>query len=116
MQNSVPAITFLMASALRLEQINIAIRDGLAKVFGNYCKCRRCHYNYSLQRSPSVTPIKYNTRIFQGREVLKETVELDLGMYLLPWALLIMAWLVGFSGVLKKYPAKLALHFHASSD
>ncbi|KAK6249717.1 hypothetical protein SCA6_003722, partial [Theobroma cacao] len=34
MQNSVPAITFVMASALRLEQINIAKRDGLAKVLG----------------------------------------------------------------------------------
>ncbi|MBA0621965.1 hypothetical protein Godav_007541 [Gossypium davidsonii] len=34
MQNSVPAITFLAASALRLEQINIARKDGLAKVLG----------------------------------------------------------------------------------
>ncbi|MBA0564208.1 hypothetical protein Golob_009163, partial [Gossypium lobatum] len=34
MQNSVPAITFLAASALRLEKINIARKDGLAKVLG----------------------------------------------------------------------------------
>ncbi|CAL8159300.1 unnamed protein product [Prunus armeniaca] len=34
MQNSVPAITFLMALALRLERINITRKDGLAKVMG----------------------------------------------------------------------------------
>ncbi|KAJ7970319.1 WAT1-related protein [Quillaja saponaria] len=34
MQNSVPAITFVMASTLRLEQLNIARSDGLAKELG----------------------------------------------------------------------------------
>ncbi|KAJ8622930.1 hypothetical protein MRB53_031459 [Persea americana] len=33
-QNSVPAITFAMAAALRLEQVNIMRKDGLAKVSG----------------------------------------------------------------------------------
>ncbi|KAF2302601.1 hypothetical protein GH714_039196 [Hevea brasiliensis] len=33
-QNTVPAITFVMASVLGLEQVNIARRDGLAKVVG----------------------------------------------------------------------------------
>ncbi|XP_057752451.1 WAT1-related protein At3g18200-like [Arachis stenosperma] len=34
MQNSVPAITFVMASALGLEEVNIARIDGLAKILG----------------------------------------------------------------------------------
>ncbi|CAN1266922.1 WAT1-related protein At3g18200 [Linum perenne] len=34
MQNSVPAITFLMASVLGVEQVNLRRRDGLAKVLG----------------------------------------------------------------------------------
>ncbi|KAB5524426.1 hypothetical protein DKX38_022175 [Salix brachista] len=34
MQNSVPAFTFVMASALGLEKVNISRRDGLAKVLG----------------------------------------------------------------------------------
>ncbi|CAN0891480.1 WAT1-related protein At3g18200 [Linum grandiflorum] len=34
MQNSVPAITFLMASLLGVEQVNLRRRDGLAKVVG----------------------------------------------------------------------------------
>eukprot|EP01018_Ginkgo_biloba_P014090 Gb_29218 [translate_table: standard] len=33
-QNSVPAITFLMAAALRLEEIHMKRRDGLAKIVG----------------------------------------------------------------------------------
>ncbi|CAL5337192.1 unnamed protein product [Camellia sinensis] len=34
MQNSVPAITFVMASAVRLEQVNIRSKVGLAKIIG----------------------------------------------------------------------------------
>nr|DAD31923.1 TPA_asm: hypothetical protein HUJ06_010774 [Nelumbo nucifera] len=34
LQNSVPAITFAMASALGFEQVNVLRRDGLAKVVG----------------------------------------------------------------------------------
>ncbi|GER44223.1 nodulin MtN21 /EamA-like transporter family protein [Striga asiatica] len=34
MQNSMPATIFIMASALRLEQVNIARIDGLAKILG----------------------------------------------------------------------------------
>ncbi|KAK8267305.1 hypothetical protein V6Z12_D12G303900 [Gossypium hirsutum] len=44
MQNSVPAITFLAASALRLEQINIARKDGLAKVLGTINWTLGCIY------------------------------------------------------------------------
>ncbi|XP_016467683.1 WAT1-related protein At3g18200 isoform X2 [Nicotiana tabacum] len=34
MQNSVPAITFVMASVLRLEEVHIKRRDGMAKILG----------------------------------------------------------------------------------
>ncbi|KAI3858734.1 hypothetical protein MKX03_033687 [Papaver bracteatum] len=34
MQNSVPAITFVMAAALRLENVSISRRDGIAKILG----------------------------------------------------------------------------------
>ncbi|KAK6127707.1 hypothetical protein DH2020_038547 [Rehmannia glutinosa] len=34
MQNSVPAITFIMASALRLEQVSLTRIDGVAKILG----------------------------------------------------------------------------------
>ncbi|XVF09528.1 hypothetical protein REPUB_Repub07fG0101400 [Reevesia pubescens] len=103
MQNSVPAITFIMAAALRLEQINIARRDGLAKVLGTIA---------SIGGATIITLCKGSLLLHQSntthgrRDVLKENAELDLGMYFSPWALLIMACL---APVLNKYPAKLTL-------
>ncbi|XP_011014730.1 PREDICTED: protein WALLS ARE THIN 1-like, partial [Populus euphratica] len=36
-QNSVPAITFLMAALLRIEKVRINRKDGIAKVLGTIC-------------------------------------------------------------------------------
>ncbi|KAK9277960.1 hypothetical protein L1049_027517 [Liquidambar formosana] len=66
MQNSVPAITFFMASTLR---------------------------------PSSSTPDTQTIRKCLGiRRVFKENAELDIGLYIPAWSLLIMGWLDGPSG------------------
>ncbi|KAG8476215.1 hypothetical protein CXB51_033146 [Gossypium anomalum] len=97
MQNSVPAITFLAASALRLEQINIARKDGLAKVLGTIV---------SVGGATVITLYKGPILLHQSNNMQNWTLGC---IYLLGHCLSWAGWLVFQAPVLKKYPAKLTL-------
>ncbi|KAG8379700.1 hypothetical protein BUALT_Bualt07G0116300 [Buddleja alternifolia] len=73
MQNSVPAITFVMATALRIEQVHISRIDGMAKLLGTLAS-------------------------------VGESAELDMGMYIPSWSLLILDWLDGPSAFVERDP------------
>ncbi|KAI4347225.1 hypothetical protein L6164_008055 [Bauhinia variegata] len=110
-QNSVPAITFVMATALGFEQLNIASIYGLAKVLGTIA---------SVGGATIIT-------LFKGSPILPHTLQIPgdileadasarkmqnwkwgciclLG-HCLSWA----GWMVFQAPVVKKYPAKLTM-------
>ncbi|CAB4281340.1 unnamed protein product [Prunus armeniaca] len=107
MQNSVPAITFLMALALRLERINITRKDGLAKVMGTIA---------SLGGATVITlhqglPLLNQTQPIQGRTPLTEEMSSSTDMQNWKWGCIYLlghcvAWA---SWMVFQYPAKLTL-------
>ncbi|OMP10775.1 Drug/metabolite transporter [Corchorus olitorius] len=112
MQNSVPAITFIMASALRLEHINIARRHGLAKVLGTIASIGGATV-ITLYKGPLLLHLSNNST--QGYSLEEEISAKKMQnwtwgcIYLLGHCLSWASWLVFQAPVLKKYPAKLTL-------
>ncbi|XP_023530636.1 WAT1-related protein At3g18200 [Cucurbita pepo subsp. pepo] len=111
MQNSVPAITFVMASVLRLEQINFRRRDGLAKLLGTIGSVGGATV-ITLYRGP---PLFHNL-LTQGSSILgmdEPTLKVQNWrwgcIYLLGHCLSWAGWMVFQASVLKKYPAKLTI-------
>ncbi|XP_028805382.1 WAT1-related protein At3g18200 [Neltuma alba] len=112
MQNSVPAITFVMASALRLEELNIARRDGLAKVIGTIASVGGASV-ITLYKGP---PLLHQMDHVQANPT-SETDQSSMKMqnwtwgciYLLGHCLSWAGWMVFQAPVVKKYPAKLTL-------
>ncbi|KAJ4713468.1 WAT1-related protein [Melia azedarach] len=114
MQNSVPAITFILASALRLEQVNLGRRDGLAKVLGTVASVGGASI-ITLYKGPpllhltnQITP--ENTLEHQDHTSSNKIQNWTWGCIFLfghciSWA----GWMVLQAPVLKKYPAKLTL-------
>ncbi|XP_059639536.1 WAT1-related protein At3g18200 [Cornus florida] len=113
MQNSVPAITFVMASALRLEQVNTARKDGWAKVLGTIA---------SVGGATVITVYKGPPLLHNGQQPLGDSLKEDMFfssmkiqswtwgcIYLLGHCLSWAGWMVFQAPVLKKYPAKLSL-------
>ncbi|KAJ4965531.1 hypothetical protein NE237_017380 [Protea cynaroides] len=111
-QNSVPAITFLMAVILRIEQVRFNRRDGIAKMVGTL----------SCVAGASVITLYKGPTIFgPAAKHLHEThLFLSLGdasgkswtlgcIYLIGHCLSWSAWLVLQAPVLKKYPARLSV-------
>ncbi|KAJ0939980.1 putative EamA domain-containing protein [Helianthus annuus] len=111
MQNSVPAITFLMASALRLEKVDIARRDGLAKVIGTLASVGGAMVITLYKGSPLLhkdAPIVNNEDITLAgpTKMLNWTWGcIFLLGHCLSWA----GWMVFQAPIVKKYPAKLSL-------
>ncbi|XP_019457740.1 PREDICTED: WAT1-related protein At3g18200-like [Lupinus angustifolius] len=112
MQNSVPAITFVLASALGLEEVNISRRDGLAKVLGTIA-CVGGATIITLYKGPLLLQQK-------AHQIQGDTFEVDqsstknqnwtLGcLCLLGHCLCWAGWMVFQAPVVKKYPAKLTL-------
>ncbi|KAK7314614.1 hypothetical protein VNO77_33141 [Canavalia gladiata] len=112
LQNSVPAITFVLALALRLEEANITRRDGLAKVIGTIA-CVGGATIITLYKGP---PLLHQ----QMDQIQGDTSEVDqsspkmqnwtLGcIYLLGHCLSWAGWMVFQAPVVKNYPAKLTL-------
>ncbi|CAI0400623.1 unnamed protein product [Linum tenue] len=108
MQNSVPAITFLMASALGVEQVNLRRRDGLAKVAGTIA-CIGGATIITLYKGP---PLLHHGE-HQQTDIAsdsKKTQNWTWGcIYLLGHCLSWAGWMVFQAPVLKKYPAKLTM-------
>ncbi|XP_010268621.1 PREDICTED: protein WALLS ARE THIN 1-like [Nelumbo nucifera] len=110
-QNSVPAITFLMAAILRIEQVRLNRKDGIAKVVGTL----------SCVAGASVITLYKGPTIFRPSPHLHQTpLLLSLGdakgknwtlgcIYLIGHCLSWSAWLVLQAPVLKKYPARLSV-------
>ncbi|PIA33459.1 hypothetical protein AQUCO_04100115v1 [Aquilegia coerulea] len=113
MQNSVPAITFVMAAALRLEKVHISRRDGLAKVLGTIA-CIGGATIITLYKGPLIFKSTLQTlgkSVEEDDIIFAKTVQnwtwgcIYLFGHCLSWA----GWLVFQAPVLKKYPAKLTL-------
>ncbi|XP_077245740.1 protein WALLS ARE THIN 1-like [Tasmannia lanceolata] len=115
-QNSVPAITFLMAAALRIEKVRINRKDGIAKVMGTIC-CVGGATVITLYKGPTLFgPTLHGTYLHQQQE---SSISLlgnadgknwTLGcLYLIGHCLSWSGWLVFQAPVLKKYPARLSV-------
>ncbi|CAL9221308.1 unnamed protein product [Arabidopsis halleri] len=109
MQNSVPAITFIMACALRLEHIDLVRKHGVAKVLGTLV---------SIGGATVITLYRGFPIFDQGLNMQKEEVigsdksshNWKLGwLYLMGHCLSWAGWMVLQAPVLKQYPAKLTL-------
>ncbi|XP_020218198.1 WAT1-related protein At3g18200 [Cajanus cajan] len=112
LQNSVPAITFVLAMALSLEEANITRRDGLAKVLGTIASVGGATI-ITLYKGPP--PLHLQKDQIQG-----DTSDVDQSptkmqnwtwgcIYLLGHCLSWAGWIVFQAPVVKKYPAKLTL-------
>ncbi|GAA0142973.1 hypothetical protein LIER_03756 [Lithospermum erythrorhizon] len=107
-QNSIPAITFLMAAAMRLEKLNFVRSDGLAKILGTVV-CVGGATIITLYKGPSLQLPFIQPLISNNEE--EETVQnwtlacLFIIAQCVSWA----AWLVFQAPVVKRFPATLSL-------
>lgn len=124
-QNSIPAITFLMAVILRIEKVKLNRKDGLAKVAGTIF-CVIGATIITLYKGPTIyTPSSHvNNTSTMIREVTTTPMidfwTMSLGdakgknwtlgcVYLFAHCLSWSGWLVFQTHVLKKYPARLSV-------
>ncbi|XP_058225423.1 protein WALLS ARE THIN 1 [Rhododendron vialii] len=111
-QNSVPAITFIMAAVLRIEQVRLNRKDGISKVMGTIL-CVVGASVITLYKGPTIySPTPPSQRV-------NSPILLSLGdasgknwtlgcIFLIGHCLSWAAWLVLQSPILKKYPARLS--------
>ncbi|KAJ6405843.1 hypothetical protein OIU84_013750 [Salix udensis] len=111
-QNSVPAITFLMAAVLRIEKVRINRRDGISKVLGTIC-CVAGASVITLYNGPVIySPAPHLNRPAPMFVSLGDArgKNWTLGcIYLIGHCLAWSGWLVLQAPVLKKYPARLSV-------
>ncbi|CAL0323837.1 unnamed protein product [Lupinus luteus] len=123
-QNSVPAITFLMAVILRIEQVRLNRKDGVAKVAGTIL-CVAGATVITLYKGPTIyspTPPLHSSIITSTTATTQifDFGSLSLGdakgknwtlgcVYLIGHCLSWSGWLVLQAPVLKKYPARLSV-------
>ncbi|XP_058759816.1 protein WALLS ARE THIN 1-like [Vicia villosa] len=126
-QNSIPAITFLMAVILRIERVKINRKDGLAKVAGTIL-CVIGATIITLYKGPIIyTPSRHlnntSTMITQVTTTTTPIIDfwkMSLGdakgknwtlgcVYLFGHCLSWSAWLVFQAPILQKFPARLSL-------
>lgn len=111
-QNSVPALTFLMAAILRIEKVRLDRKDGIAKVAGTVL-CVAGASVITLYKGPA---------IYSPASELHKTTPLFLLLgdangknwtlgciFLIGHCLSWSGWLVLQAPVLKKYPARLSV-------
>ena len=114
-QNSVPAITFGMAAALRIEKVRLDRRDGVAKVLGTLA-CVAGASVITLYQGPTIFAPTGDDKPSLQQEVpflaavAGEGKNWTLGcVYLIGHCLSWSGWLVLQAPVLKKYPARLSV-------
>jgi len=108
-QNTVPAITFAMAAVLRLEQVDLSRRHGVAKVVGTVV---------SIGGATVITLYK-GLPLFHYNLTIKSLLTLSSSSPILNWTLgcvFILGHCLSWSGwmvlqvpVLKRYPARLSV-------
>ncbi|XP_065847901.1 protein WALLS ARE THIN 1 [Euphorbia lathyris] len=111
-QNSVPAITFLMAALLRIEKVRLDRKDGISKVIGTIC-CVAGASVITLYKGPVLygqsSTVQVNIAMFESLGDAKGK-SWTLGcIYLIGHCLSWSGWLVLQAPVLKKYPARLSV-------
>ncbi|KAJ0754841.1 putative EamA domain-containing protein [Helianthus annuus] len=113
-QNSVPAITFLMAAILRIEKVRLDRKDGLSKVFGTLF-CIAGASVITLYKGPTIySPSPSLNKVREMSPLLSSLGDANgkswtLGcVYLIGHCLSWSGWLVLQAPVLKKYPARLS--------
>nr|CAB3481747.1 unnamed protein product [Digitaria exilis] len=108
-QNSVPAITFAMAAALRIEKVRLDRRDGVAKVVGTLA-CVAGASVITLYKGPTIFGPSGGgggeEQLIGGGEMKNWTLGC---VYLIGHCLSWSGWLVLQAPVLKKYPARLSV-------
>ncbi|KAA8537568.1 hypothetical protein F0562_027176 [Nyssa sinensis] len=111
-QNSVPAITFLMAAILRIEQVRLNRKDGIAKVAGTVL-CVAGASVITLYKGPTIySPVPPLHRTSPALLSLGDAKGKNwtLGcIFLIGHCLSWSGWLVLQAPVLKKYPARLSV-------
>ncbi|KAL7261847.1 hypothetical protein ACSBR1_000278 [Camellia fascicularis] len=111
-QNSVPAITFLMAVLLRIEQVRLNRKDGVAKVAGTVL-CVAGASVITLYQGPTIySPSPPLQRALPAMLVLGDArgKNWTLGcLFLIGHCLSWSGWLVLQAPVVKKYPARLSV-------
>ncbi|KAK4768420.1 hypothetical protein SAY87_003561 [Trapa incisa] len=130
-QNSVPAITFLMAAILRIEQVRLNRKDGIAKVIGTTF-CVAGASVITLYKGPTIYSPTLTLQSTTGSHLassnlnpffpslLQSSTGLSLGdaggknwtlgcLFLIGHCLSWSGWLVLQAPVLKKYPARLSV-------
>uniref|UniRef100_A0ACD5ZTL1 Uncharacterized protein n=1 Tax=Avena sativa TaxID=4498 RepID=A0ACD5ZTL1_AVESA len=114
-QNSVPALTFVMAVALRIEKVRLDRRDGVAKVVGTLA-CVAGASVITLYKGPTIFgpagagDDKALQQVPFLVAVAGEGKNWTLGcVYLIGHCLSWSGWLVLQAPVLKKYPARLSV-------
>uniref|UniRef100_A0A0E0LXZ9 WAT1-related protein n=1 Tax=Oryza punctata TaxID=4537 RepID=A0A0E0LXZ9_ORYPU len=108
-QNSVPAITFAMAAALRIERVRLDRRDGVAKVLGTLA-CVAGASVITLYKGPTIFGPKLQDAVAEVPAIAGEGKNWTLGcVYLIGHCLSWSGWLVLQAPVLKKYPARLSV-------
>ncbi|XP_052144567.1 protein WALLS ARE THIN 1-like [Oryza glaberrima] len=111
-QNSVPAITFAMAAALRIERVRLSSRDGLAKVAGTLL-CVAGASVITLFKGPAIFNTHHNHQPQPQQlafAVAAGNNSWTLGcVFLLGHCVSWSGWLVLQAPVLKRYPARLSV-------
>ncbi|THU58429.1 hypothetical protein C4D60_Mb03t14160 [Musa balbisiana] len=116
-QNSVPAITFAMAAALRIEKVRFDRRDGIAKLVGTLA-CVSGATIITLYKGPSI--FSPSRTLNEATSSSSASTMLWLGdakgknwtlgcLFLIGHCLSWSGWLVLQAPVLKKYPARLSV-------
>jgi drug/metabolite transporter (DMT)-like permease len=111
-QNSVPAITFLMAAVLRIEQVRLNRKDGISKVLGTIL-CVMGASVITLYKGPTIYSPTPPTQRFNSPVLVSlgdaSGKNWTLGcIFLIGHCLSWAGWLVLQAPILKKYPARLS--------
>ncbi|KAM0944297.1 putative EamA domain-containing protein [Dioscorea sansibarensis] len=108
-QNAVPAITFAMAAALRLEQVNINKKHGVAKLVGTVISIGGATI-ITLYKGPLILHQQHYITLGAITSNSSQILNWTLGcVYILGNCVAWSAWMVLQVPLLKKYPARLSV-------
>ncbi|MBA0779541.1 hypothetical protein Gotri_003788 [Gossypium trilobum] len=113
-ENSVPAVTFIMAALLRMEQVHLDRKDGIVKVLGTIASVAGALV-ITLYKGPTVyTPNSPSNKPHFSSLGDAEGKNWTIGcLCLVGHSLCWSSWIVLQAPVLKKYPARLSFVSYA---